>query len=171
LRKFGRYGDAPGELLQPHEIMVDPSGSVYVIDQSAPVTKFDANGRFVWRLRDGGDPDLSYLHGLDVDVHGRLVLVNDQLGRIVYLSQDGHEVDAFGDLGPDQACEVTVDQQGRTYVTGCGPDKPTRIFDREHRLVGAWSSEPLFIPPCISTDGTGFALTYDGTILKLRVML
>ena len=176
VRQFGSFGSGPGQMLRPFDLVVDQAGNVYVIDDgrtSGQLTKFSPTGQQVWRLPEG-DPDLAgHLHVQDIDRHGRLVLVNDDLGRVIYLSEDGHEVDAFGDLGAAGGCEVTVDAQGRTYVTGCIRGDPTRVFDRTHRLVGVWPGppDPLLTSPTFANDGTGYALTWDGTILVLHAKL
>lgn len=177
VRQFVSFGNGPGQMLRPFDLVVDQAGNVYVIDDgrtSGQLAKFSSTGQPVWRLPEGDDPDLAgHLHVENIDAHGRLVLGNDDLGRVVYLSQDGHKVDAFGDFGPADACEVTVDAQGRTYVTGCVPDQPTRVFDPSHRLVATWPGSPdgLLASPMFAPDGTGFALTWDGTILVLRMTL
>jgi sugar lactone lactonase YvrE len=178
VRQFVSFGNGPGQMLRPFDLVVDQAGNVYVIDDgrtSGQLAKFSPAGQLVWRLPEGEDPDLTgHLHMRSIDAHGRLVLGNDDLGRVVYLSQDGHKVDAFGDFGPDDACEVSVDAQGRTYVTGCMPGQPTRVFDRLHRLVGTWpgpGSPDGLGSPMFARDGTGVALTWDGTILVLRVTL
>jgi hypothetical protein len=45
------------------------------------------------------------------------------------------------------------------------------VFDRTHRLVGAWYRSPLQGSPRFGPQGEAFAIAADGSILKLRVTL
>jgi 6-bladed beta-propeller len=176
VRQFGSFGIGRGQFLLPFDLVVDDAGNAYVLDDrrtSGQLAKYSPSGQVVWQLDGGGDPDfIGHLHVANIDVHGRLVMVNDDNGRVIYLRMDGHKVDAFGDFGPGSVCDVTVDQQGVTYLTGCGPGS-TRVYDRAHRLIAEWpgSEDPLRIPPVFGPTGDAFSLGWDGSILKLRVAL
>jgi tripartite motif-containing protein 71 len=175
-RQFGSFGNGKGQFLLPFDLVVDGAGNAYVLDDrrtSEQLAKYSPSGQVVWQLNGGGDPDfVGHLHMASIDVHGRLVMVNDDNGRVIYLSTDGHKVDAFGEFSPGSVCEVTVDQHGATYLTGCIPSS-TRVYDRVHRLIAEWpgSEDPLRISPVFGPTGDAFALGWDGSILKLRVTL
>jgi hypothetical protein len=77
-------------------------------------------------------------HDANIDPRGRLVIGNDDNGRVLYLDRDGHEVDAFN----GGACDVTVDSAGNTYVGGCGSDAVT-VFDPSHRVIGRWQGPDM----------------------------
>src|SRR3990172_8622428 len=114
------------------------------------VTRFSPTGRFVWRLGGPSEttPDLiGHEHFADVDAGGRLVMANDDLGKIVYVGVDGRELDAFGEGSggystgtrpaagdfPNGACDVAVDAAGYTVVNSCqdpsSPTHDTELFD------------------------------------------
>ena len=112
-----------------------------------------------------------------IDAHGRIVMVNDDLQKVLYVDTGGHEVDAFSPHFPTnfpigRACEVTVDAVGDTYVSSCGPG-PTLVFDRSHRLIAKWPGTPysLLRSPVFGPHGEVFGLARDGSILRLHVTL
>jgi streptogramin lyase len=179
VRQFGSFGSGKGQFVSPFDLAVDDAGNVYVADdQPGTLSKFSPSGEVLWRIGGdpSGDPDLvGHFHLVSIDPHGRLVMANDDRGRIVYVDRNGHKVDAFGRSGdfPDRACEVTVDTVGTTYVTGCGGRSPTLVFDRRHRLVAEWpgSKHPLLTSPIFGPSGEVFALGRDGSVLELRISL
>lgn len=179
IRQFGSYGSGKGQFFFPGPLVVDGSGNVYVADdQSQTLAKFSPAGKVIWRI--GGsassDPDLAgHQHLASIDAHGRIVTVNDDQGRVLYVDPRGHKVDAFSPIVPPggHVCEVTVDAAGDTYVSGCGPNPPARVYDRSHRLVAEWpgSKYTLLTSPVFGPRGEVFALATDGSILRLRITL
>ena len=189
LRQLGGPGAGKGQFSGTFDLAVDRVGSVYVLDDGRPglVTKFSQAGKVMWQV--GGaassNRDLTgHLHLSSIDSHGRLVLLDDDLGRVIYLDRNGHEVDAFTSRSkgfpPSQGgCEVTVDGVGNAYVTGCGrgPQCPapvcagTVVFDRAHHLIAEWASRrlPLRRSPQFGPRGEVFTLGTDGSLIRLRV--
>jgi hypothetical protein len=45
------------------------------------------------------------------------------------------------------------------------------VFDRTHRLIGAWYRSPFEASPQFGPHGEAFAIGDDGSILKLKVSL
>lgn len=180
VRQFGSYGTRKGQFLQSFDLVVDGAGNAYVVDGvTETLAKFSPAGHIIWTI--GGstatDPDLSgHFHVTSIDPHGRLVVTNDDINRILYIDPNGHKVDA---LSPSTSgspnghvCESTVDAAGNTYVSGCGPG-PTLVYDRAHRLIARWpgTQYSLLRSPVFGPNGEVFALATDGSILKLRVTL
>ena len=183
IRQFGSYGARKGQFLFPADLVVDGSGNVYVTDdQSQTLAKFSPSGKVIWQIGGSASSDqdlLGHQHPASIDAHGRLVMVNDDQGRVLYVDPSGHKVDAFS---PDSSsftegnmCEVTVDAAGDTYVSGCGPGptEPTLVYDRAHRLIAKWpgSTYTLLRSPAFGPNGEVFALATDGSILRLRITL
>src|SRR5215471_15138259 len=182
VRQFGSFGSGKGQFLRPYDLVVDSAGNVYVEDdQAQTMSKFSPAGKVIWTIGGAsGDPDLVGLQKFSAfDAHGRLVIVNDALNRVLYIDASGHKVDAFS---PSTAgsptgnvCSATVDAAGDTYVSGCGPQPsgPTRAYDRAHRLIAEWpaTTYSLLSSPAFGPNGEVFALATDGTILKLHITL
>ncbi len=182
VRQFGSFGSGKGQLLRPFDLAVDGAGNVYVEDdQAQTMSKFSPAGKIIWTIGGAsGDPDLVGFQKFSAfDAHGRLVIVNDALNRVLYIDASGHKVDAFS---PSTAgsptgnvCSATVDAAGDTYVSGCGPQPsgPTRAYDRAHRLIAEWpaTTYSLLSSPVFGPNGEVFALATDGTILRLHITL
>ena len=180
VRQFGSFGSGTGQFLHASDLVVDQAGNAYVADEQAlTVTKSSPAGQVIWQIGTAsGDPDLIGHHHLAaIDRHGRLVMVNDDLQKVLYVDPSGREVDAFSPHFPASfpiggACEVTVDAVGDTYVSGCGPG-PTLVFDRAHQLIAKWPGTPysLLRSPVFGPHGEVFALATDGSILRLHITL
>lgn len=169
VRQFGSATPGDQQLLIPFDVTADSEGNVYVADDEAQtVSKFSPSGQRLW-VTGGpapGDPDLvGHEHLAMVDPHGRLVMTNDDNGKVLYLNGDGRVVDVFDNGG----CDVTVDAVGTTFVNTC--DGTTRVFDRAHDLLGAWSEPPLAFAPRFGPNGEVFALTPNGSIVRLGISL
>jgi hypothetical protein len=120
-----------------------------------------------------------------VDAHGRLVVAAPDVKAVLYIDRSGHTVDSFRVAGfpPGlRPCSASVDTAGHVFVESCGyvgesggrtspPDQSQLLFDRTHRLVGAWYRSPFEASPRFGPDGEAFAIGDDGSALKLKVTL
>jgi DNA-binding beta-propeller fold protein YncE len=191
LRQIGSFGYNNGQLQAPLSVAADGEGDVYVADdQAETLSKFSASGHFQWSIGGPGsaDPDLlGHFGGLSVDPHNRLVAAVQDAHTVVYIDAAGHKVDAFsthGDFHDDWGpCGTTATPTGATVVTSCpGPPtgrnahvyyRATLVFDRTHRLVGAWYHTPFAVngPPQFGAHGEAFSLATDGALLRLQVAI
>jgi streptogramin lyase len=190
LRQVGSFGRGAGQFTWPSGVVAGTAGSMYVADdRAATVTKLTAGGREAWRIGDSAtkDPDLiGHEHLGDVDSQGRLVMANDDAGRIVYLTPSGRKVDAFGTGAsgshengpappggdfPDGACGATTDTRGSVYVDSCeeasSAHHDLEVFNARHRLVAAWTRGALIASPHFAPDGQAFSLNSEGALLVL----
>lgn len=175
IRELGSPGMSRGQFLFPGAVAVDGSGNVYVADdQAETISKFSPSGTFEWRIggASSSDPDLiGHFHLATVDSHGRLLTLNDDVKRTLYIDARGHKVDGFDSGG----CDVTVDAIGYTYVNDCHEallsPHDTWVFDRSHRLVGEWDHSGFGWSPRFGPNGEIFTLGEDGSILELKVAL
>jgi 6-bladed beta-propeller len=182
VRQFGSFGSGKGQFLRPFDVAADNAGNVYVADdQVENVSKFSPGGKVIWQIGGAsGDPDLiGHHHFSAFDTHGRLVMVNDDVQKVLYVDAAGHKVDAFSpetaSLAGGYVCEVAVDAVGNAYVSGCGPGHTgaTLVYDRAHRLIAKWpgTKYSLLRSPVFGPDGEVSALARDGSILWLRITL
>ena len=55
------------------------------------ISKFGPDGRFVWTADGSTDGELKgHGHNADIDSKGRIVVGNDDTGRVIYLDPDGN---------------------------------------------------------------------------------
>lgn len=188
IRQLGAYGTGAGQFLFPTSIALASDGSVYVSDdRRTTLTRLSSTGQQVWRLGGRGTPRdlIGHTHFGSVDSRGRLVVANDT-GRVVYISPQGQEVDAFGSgasgdhensLGhpaaadfPQGACDTTVDSKNYVYVDGCITTARTgsliQTYDPSHELVGVWLHSPSATAPRFGPHGLAVVVGY-GSILEL----
>jgi DNA-binding beta-propeller fold protein YncE len=183
IRQFGSLGSRKGQFLFPGDLVVDGSGNIYVADdQSQTLAKFSPTGKVIWQIGGSSSSDqdlLGHFHLAAIDAHGRLVMVNDDQHRVLYVDPSGHKVDAFSPdysyLTEGNVCEATVDAAGNTYLSGCGESstEPSLVYDRAHRLIAKWpgTKYSLSHSPVFGPDDEVFALATDESILRLRITL
>jgi NHL repeat len=164
-------------ILSPDFLAVDGAGNTYV-NVGSGIAKFSPTGAFIWNLGTGTTSDPDLVNGVNpgnFDSHGMLVVANPLRNRILYLSPEGHKVDFF-DVGTSLLggpCLAAVDAQGYAFVTACGPQGDTLVFDQTHTLVARWSGahDALVTAPSFGPNGEVFALGFDGSLLKLKITL
>ena len=171
VRRFGTFGTAAGQFVLPSDLSVDPNGNVYVLDDELMrLSKFGPNGAFLWSVDGGTDKELQgHGHGAEIDSKGRIVVGNDDTGRVVYLDPDGKVLDAFS----AEACVVTVDPADNIYIGGDCSFSRTLVYSPSHELIGSWSGPDMMLalPPQFGPNGEILALDRDGGIVRLRVTL
>jgi DNA-binding beta-propeller fold protein YncE len=95
LKSWGGKGSAEGQFDQPHSIVVDRQGLVYVADrENRRVQIFDTDGRFVKSWKVAGLPC-----GLLVGPDGQLYLATGFAGQILRLDANGKAAAAMGQPG------------------------------------------------------------------------
>jgi DNA-binding beta-propeller fold protein YncE len=95
LTSWGGKGSAAGQFDQPHSILVDQQGLVYVADrENRRVQIFDTDGHFLKSWKFAGLPC-----GLLVGPDQQLYLASGFAGQILRLDRDGKAVAAMGQPG------------------------------------------------------------------------
>jgi DNA-binding beta-propeller fold protein YncE len=177
LRQFGRFGSGNAQFLDPFDLATDRHGGIYVADDKLEtLSRWSTGGAFRWRIGGVGtsDPDLTgHFHLSSVDRHGRLVAVIDDAARIVLIDRSGHKLDAFGSHAQfaDNGCDASIDPKGNIYIADCSAGGGA-VFDGSHHLAGKWSANTalsLATAPRFGSAAEAFALTKDGSIVRLRV--
>jgi outer membrane protein assembly factor BamB len=152
IRQVGSFGAGAGQFSHPFRIASDDESSVYVLDDSGSLTKFDRDGTFVWRVPGSGTQSAAQLND------GTIVWLMDQ-GRVQRLDPaTGAALDSWGGPGRgagqlDASCVISVDSVGNEYIFGCDPVR-TQVFDPDHRLLGgAYAPRDQVVVPIFGPNG------------------
>ena len=121
---FGERGEHSGQLRDPHGLGVDGDGNVYVSNYYGPVTKFTADGKFLYEYAEGGSRGWIHYHYGTADRHGNVYLagrtVQDRNAVVMY-DRRGAYVTAWpvpAEGGGELSLKsIDVGGDGRVYVT------------------------------------------------------
>lgn len=164
---FGGQGIGPGEFVNPRGIATGPDGAVYVVDKTARVQRFSADGEFEtsWQMPEWqcGKPT-----GIMVDAQNRVWVADTHYARIIIYDRDGNELERYGrgeGEGPGQfifPTHTALAPDGTRYVSEYGGN------DRISRFSATWEYLGSFGRP---TEGEtslrrpqAMALDKDGTL-------
>jgi peptidylamidoglycolate lyase len=134
LGDWGQRGDVPGEFNNPHNVVLDPQGRVYVADrQNSRIQIFTADGKFLeqWKREELGRP-----WGLAFDRQGNLFVVDGgdfkpappDRGRILKLTSGGKVLAKWSTFG---------NYDGQLYWghdIAVGPDGAVYVGDVSHGM-------------------------------------
>ena len=144
---FGGQGLGPGEFSYPRAIATAPDGSVFVVDKSARIQRFNAEGRFEisWRTpkKQAGKPI-----GLSVHPDGRIFVADTHYHRVLIYDRDGQLLGRFGEHGRgddefELPTDVAIDAAGFIYVGEYnGNDRITK-WSPDLQFVRAIGEEPI----------------------------
>jgi streptogramin lyase len=132
-RLLGQWGDPgtePGQLTDPSEVDVDPSGRVWVVDGFGEIIVYTAEGaRVDRRLLTGPCGSEILLHDIEVDPIGEVYfpfydncdLPNDTREGVIRSTSSWQVLEVWGDSGPNDGqfnspTAVASDGRGKVYV-------------------------------------------------------
>lgn len=117
---FGGQGLGNGEFSYPRAIACAPDGSIFVVDKSSRIQRFDFEGTFqtAWRTpqKRAGKPI-----GLTVHHDGRIFVADTHYHRVLIYDREGNLVGQFGKPGRGDGefelpTDVAIDADGFIYV-------------------------------------------------------
>ena len=117
----GVSGGGPTLFDQPTDVVVAPSGDIFVTDshrngKNNRVVRFTKDGKFVkeWGSKGSGPRQLSEPHTIAIDSRGRLFVGDRENNRIQIFDQDGTLLDEWRQFGRPSGIAITGDD--RIYV-------------------------------------------------------
>jgi DNA-binding beta-propeller fold protein YncE len=144
LRKWGRYGKAPGQFIWVTDVAVDAHRNVYTCEYGESndrVQKFDAGGRFVWQRAGlgGGPGQFQRPQGIAVDSRGFIYVADAVNHRVQKLSPRGEVVRIWGEVGSAPGklrypYDVALDRQDRVYLCEYGNQRIS-VFDSDGHFL------------------------------------
>lgn len=136
---IGDHGLGPGQFVHPRAIAAAPDGCIFVVDKTARVQRFSAEGEFETRWQmpqwDFGKPT-----GLFVDSAGRVLVADTHYHRVMIFDRDGRVLGQFGEEGegPGQLIfptDVVVDAEGNYFVSEYGGNDRISRFTPDFKYV------------------------------------
>ena len=144
---FGGQGLGPGEFSYPRGIAVGGDGAVFVVDKSARIQRFSADGQFEtsWRTpeKEAGKPI-----GMVVHPDGRLFVADTHYHRVLVYDRDGHPLGQFGQAGHGDGefelpTDVAIDAQGFLYVSEYGGNDRITQWSPDLQFVRVVNAGPV----------------------------
>lgn len=144
---WGRRGLQPGDLVRPRAIAIDRNDRLYVVDFTARIQAYDADGNYLgptWTTPDfrNGRPS-----GLSIDRDNHLIVSDSHYHCFRIYDGDGHELKRIGgDAGPEPGqfgyvSDVVQDAEGFYYVSEFGPNERITKLDSNGTLVSTWGAK------------------------------
>jgi len=122
---WGRRGIGEGRLQKPRAFCIDTEDRLYVVDMTARIQVFDADGNFLrqWQtpVHENGRPT-----GISIDGQGRVVVADTHYFRLLFYSPTGELLKIVGGVngqGPGEfgwVTDVAQDSQGNYFVSEYG---------------------------------------------------
>jgi DNA-binding beta-propeller fold protein YncE len=133
LGKAGVSGSGADLFDQPTDVVVAPSGDIFVTDshrngKNNRVVKFSRDGRFIkeWGRKGSGPGELSEPHTIAMDSRGRLFVGDRENNRIEIFDQDGRYLDEWRQFSRPSGIFITRDDTIYVADSESGPDTGAR---------------------------------------------
>jgi sugar lactone lactonase YvrE len=140
---WGRRGVSDGRLQKPRAMAVDRQDRLYIIDMTARIQVFDADGKFLrkWQTpaHANGRPT-----GVGIDRSGRVLVPDTHYFRLLIYTPDGDLVQTIGGTngnGPGEfgfLTDAVEDSRGNYYVSEYGEYDRIQKFTHDGQYVLEW---------------------------------
>ena len=129
LGKAGVSGSTPDLFDQPTDVLVAPSGDIFVTDshrngKNNRVVRFTKDGKYVkeWGKKGSGRGEISEPHTIAMDSRDRLFVGDRENNRIQIFDQDGRFLDEWRQFGRPSGIFITRDDTIYVADSESGPD-------------------------------------------------
>jgi len=187
LGKAGVAGDGPDTFNKPSDVLVAPSGDIFVADGHGPgsnarIVKFSADGKFLkaWGKQGSAPGEFNNPHSLAMDSKGRLYVADRGNSRVQIFDQEGKFLDEWKQFGRPSG--VFIDKQDVLYVADSesnvarnpGFHRGIRIGSVRDGKVRAFIPDPVLHPgeglePTNGTAAEGVAADDAGNVYGAEV--
>ena len=185
LGQAGIPGEGQDTFNQPSDVLVAPSGDIFVADGHGPSTnarivRFAADGTFItsWGHHGSGPDELEGPHSLAMDSQGRLFVADRTNNRIQLFDQEGALLDSWTQFGRPSGLAIdqhdvlyVADSESRDNEGGYGHHPNVRRGIRIGSAIDG--TVTAFIPDQAERGGTsgaeGVAVDADGNIYGAEV--
>ena len=188
LGKAGVPGAGPDTFNRPSDVLVAPSGDIFVADghggdSNARIVKFSKDGRFVksWGEKGSAPGEFDLPHSLAMDSRGRLFVADTLNQRIQIFDQDGRFLLAWKQFGEPGG--LFIDRNDVLYVADSlfGPKDPSpgwiavgfRIGSAKDGTVKAFipdptpTADPITAAEGVAADDAG---NVYGAVVPARIL-
>ena len=142
LGKAGVAGDGPSTFNQPSDVVVAPSGDIFVADghggnSNARILKFTKDGKFIktWGKKGTGHGEFDTPHNLAFDSRGRLFVADRGNSRIQIFDQDGTFLEEWKQFGRPSG--IFIDKNDILYSADHQSDEKTNPGWRKGIRIGS----------------------------------
>jgi sugar lactone lactonase YvrE len=183
LGKAGVAGDGPDTFNQPSDVVVAPSGEIFVADghdddSNARIVKFTKEGKFIktWGRRGTGPGEFNTPHALAFDSRGRLFVADRGNNRIQVFDQDGQFLEQHKQWSRPSG--IYIDKHDTMYVADSesnskvnpGFKRGIRVGSAKDGKVVAFIPDPQPDPEKVVTSAAeGVAADAQGNIYGAEV--
>lgn len=137
LGKAGVSGGGPDLFDQPTDVVIAPSGDIFVTDshrngKNNRVVHFSRDGKFIkeWGTKGSATGQISEPHTIAIDSRGRLFVGDRENNRIQIFDQSGRFIDQWRQFGRPSGIYITKDDTMYVADSESGPDTGA------HELMG-----------------------------------
>jgi sugar lactone lactonase YvrE len=183
LGKAGVSGEGPDVFNQPSDVVVGPSGEIFVADghddnTNARIVKFSKEGKFIktWGKRGSAAGEFDTPHGLAFDSRGRLFVADRGNNRIQIFDQEGKFLEEWKQFSRPSG--IYIDRNDVIYVadsesnskTNPGWKRGIRIGSAKDGKVTAFIPDPEPDPEKVVTSAAeGVAADVRGNVYGAEV--
>lgn len=173
VKKWGGFGDKPGQLKFPAMIAKDQASNVYVVDQhNHRIQKFDSEGNFIlmWGKLGTAAGDFNYPYGIAVDSKGNVFVSDMNNNRIQKFLPNGDYVSSVGSYGTENGqlkypYGIAIDGKDVLYVIDAFNYRVQK-FTTNLQFIEKWGSAEsigikLYMPHEIAITKEGNVIMSD----------